>query len=269
MAFAVPCRTLFDAGRSSSEHGRSLRLRTGHGFSAGSQPHGTLGTPGSPAVLPHDGLLEIDAADIRQGRQPRENVSHLRGQLVVRSTAKGRCQLAELFGQPEKGRRVPPAASFSPYICKIIRWRPGSVKLPASLGLRVHGTSYQVIACGRPGKSFRGQGFSNATGGRCLAAGGEPGRAAITYQALCCSRYNRSVRPISFFRTWGGSMATVASDYLEGLAVENEPDGPYEVVGGRIVEKTMGAYECWLAAVLFGSLDPYNHPTRSAGSFRK
>jgi Uma2 family endonuclease len=54
-------------------------------------------------------------------------------------------------------------------------------------------------------------------------------------------------------------MATVASDYLKGLAVENEPDGPYEVVGGRIVEKSMGAYECWLAAVLFGSLDPYNN----------
>jgi Uma2 family endonuclease len=53
-------------------------------------------------------------------------------------------------------------------------------------------------------------------------------------------------------------MSTIASGFIEGLTDHNEPDGPYEVVEGRIVEKAMGAYECWLAAVLFGSLDPFN-----------
>jgi Uma2 family endonuclease len=51
-------------------------------------------------------------------------------------------------------------------------------------------------------------------------------------------------------------MSTV--DLIESLTLQNEPEGPYEVVAGRIVEKQMGAYECWLAAVLFGSLDPFN-----------
>jgi Uma2 family endonuclease len=54
-------------------------------------------------------------------------------------------------------------------------------------------------------------------------------------------------------------MATFAFEYLEDINVQNEPDGLFEVVDGRIVEKRMGAYECWLAAVVFGSLDHYNN----------
>jgi Uma2 family endonuclease len=45
-------------------------------------------------------------------------------------------------------------------------------------------------------------------------------------------------------------MATVATDQVE-------PDGLYEVIDGRIVEKTIGVYENWLAAVMFGVLDRY------------
>jgi Uma2 family endonuclease len=52
-------------------------------------------------------------------------------------------------------------------------------------------------------------------------------------------------------------MATVTPDQVESRAISSEPDGLYEVVGGRIVEKTIGAYECWLAAVMFGVLDPF------------
>ena len=53
-------------------------------------------------------------------------------------------------------------------------------------------------------------------------------------------------------------MATVASESLEAPILQSEPGGLYEVVNGRIVEKSMGAYECWLASVLFGYLDPFN-----------
>lgn len=53
-------------------------------------------------------------------------------------------------------------------------------------------------------------------------------------------------------------MATVALDQPESLAVPSEPEGLYEVVDGRIVEKAIGAYECWFAAVMFGVLDPFN-----------
>lgn len=52
-------------------------------------------------------------------------------------------------------------------------------------------------------------------------------------------------------------MATIAPGHREDLAILGEPDGPYEVIDGRFVEKTVGAYECWLAAVIFGALDPY------------
>lgn len=49
-------------------------------------------------------------------------------------------------------------------------------------------------------------------------------------------------------------MATVELDPLAG---EKEPDFLHEVVDGRIVEKRMGAYECWFASVIFGALDSF------------
>ena len=52
-------------------------------------------------------------------------------------------------------------------------------------------------------------------------------------------------------------MAAVTPEQLEVLSDLTEPDGLYEVVDGRIVEKSMGAYENWLAAVLYGRLDRY------------
>ena len=52
-------------------------------------------------------------------------------------------------------------------------------------------------------------------------------------------------------------MSTVAPDQWERPAILGEPEGLYEVVNGRVVEKTMGAYECWLAAVIFGVLNRY------------
>ena len=53
-------------------------------------------------------------------------------------------------------------------------------------------------------------------------------------------------------------MATVALEPV-ALALEHgEPDGLYEVIDGRIVEKAMGAYECWFASVMFDALAPYN-----------
>jgi hypothetical protein len=53
------------------------------------------------------------------------------------------------------------------------------------------------------------------------------------------------------------AMATVAPEQFERPTNWIEPDGLYEVIDGRVVEKTMGAYECWLAALLFGALDTY------------
>jgi Uma2 family endonuclease len=52
-------------------------------------------------------------------------------------------------------------------------------------------------------------------------------------------------------------LATVASDPNAALTVQVEPDGLYEVIDGRIVEKVMGAYENWLAAVFCGVLNRY------------
>jgi Uma2 family endonuclease len=52
-------------------------------------------------------------------------------------------------------------------------------------------------------------------------------------------------------------MATVMPEQIEGLTSLSDPDALYEVIDGRVVEKTVGAYECWLAAVVFGVLDPY------------
>jgi Uma2 family endonuclease len=36
-----------------------------------------------------------------------------------------------------------------------------------------------------------------------------------------------------------------------------EPEGLYEVIDGRVVEKLMGVYECWLAAVICKHLDRF------------
>jgi Uma2 family endonuclease len=52
-------------------------------------------------------------------------------------------------------------------------------------------------------------------------------------------------------------VATVATDPEGALTDQVEPDGLYEVIDGRIVEKAMGAYENWLAGVFFGVLDRY------------
>ncbi len=47
-------------------------------------------------------------------------------------------------------------------------------------------------------------------------------------------------------------MATVAPERPEVLS---EPLGLYEVIDGRVVEKPMGAYECWLAGEIFDLLN--------------
>jgi Uma2 family endonuclease len=53
-------------------------------------------------------------------------------------------------------------------------------------------------------------------------------------------------------------MAAAMPEQLDVSTDRHEYDGLFEVIDGRIVEKTMGAYECWLASVIFGALDPYN-----------
>ncbi len=53
-------------------------------------------------------------------------------------------------------------------------------------------------------------------------------------------------------------MATATPERLDVPIDHGEPDCLYEVIDGRIVEKTVGAYECWLASVIFGALYPYN-----------
>jgi Uma2 family endonuclease len=52
-------------------------------------------------------------------------------------------------------------------------------------------------------------------------------------------------------------VASVATDSQSALPEQLEPDGLYEVIDGRIVEKPMGAYENWLAVVFFGVLHGY------------
>lgn len=52
-------------------------------------------------------------------------------------------------------------------------------------------------------------------------------------------------------------MATVALEQMDPPSARRDPDTLYEVVDGRIVEKLMGAFECWVAAVIFGELDRY------------
>ena len=53
-------------------------------------------------------------------------------------------------------------------------------------------------------------------------------------------------------------MAAATPEQLDVPIDQHEHDGLFEVIDGRIVEKTTGAYECWLASVIFGALDPYN-----------
>jgi Uma2 family endonuclease len=64
-------------------------------------------------------------------------------------------------------------------------------------------------------------------------------------------------------------MATVELDPLDPLAGEREPEGLYEVVDGRIVEKCMGAYECWFASVVFELLNPFVRANSSGRVFQE
>ncbi len=58
-------------------------------------------------------------------------------------------------------------------------------------------------------------------------------------------------------------MATVTPADEQRAALLSEPDGLYEVVDGCVVEKSMGAYEVWLAKVLYDLLHPYVKDTSS------
>src|SRR5271165_6078415 len=49
-------------------------------------------------------------------------------------------------------------------------------------------------------------------------------------------------------------MATVAPERPE---IVREPDGLYEVIDGRVVEKPMGAYEVWLAGEVYDLVKQY------------
>jgi Uma2 family endonuclease len=52
-------------------------------------------------------------------------------------------------------------------------------------------------------------------------------------------------------------MAVAPPDQLEYPPNLSEPDGKYEVINGRFMEKTLGAYECWLAGVIHVVLNRY------------
>jgi Uma2 family endonuclease len=52
-------------------------------------------------------------------------------------------------------------------------------------------------------------------------------------------------------------MATVMPTQEDRLEILSDPDGLYEVIDGRIVEKPMGAYEVWLAKVIYDLVNPY------------
>jgi Uma2 family endonuclease len=54
-------------------------------------------------------------------------------------------------------------------------------------------------------------------------------------------------------------MSAAMPEQLDVSTDRHEYDGLFEVIDGRIVEKTTGAYECWLASVIFGALNPYNN----------
>ena len=55
----------------------------------------------------------------------------------------------------------------------------------------------------------------------------------------------------------GCHLATATPERLDGAPDLIEPDGLYEVVEGRVVEKSMGVYESWLASVFFEALVTY------------
>ncbi|HKI21603.1 MAG TPA: hypothetical protein VKA15_27165 [Isosphaeraceae bacterium] len=52
-------------------------------------------------------------------------------------------------------------------------------------------------------------------------------------------------------------MATATPERSDASSNLVEPEGLYEVIDGRIVEKPMGAYESWFASVMFRTLDRY------------
>jgi Uma2 family endonuclease len=52
-------------------------------------------------------------------------------------------------------------------------------------------------------------------------------------------------------------MAPIEIEALNPLSDPGEPDGLYEVVDGRFVEKSTGVYENWLAGVIFGEINRY------------
>jgi Uma2 family endonuclease len=52
-------------------------------------------------------------------------------------------------------------------------------------------------------------------------------------------------------------MATATPERLGVSSNFVEPEGLYEVVNGRIVEKPMGVYENWFASVISATLDPF------------
>ena len=64
-------------------------------------------------------------------------------------------------------------------------------------------------------------------------------------------------------------MATATPERLDVPIDHGEPDCLYEVIDGRIVEKTIGAYECWLASVIFGCWIRTTRRTRSAAWSRR
>jgi hypothetical protein len=52
-------------------------------------------------------------------------------------------------------------------------------------------------------------------------------------------------------------MAMVTPDWSDAPTDLIEPDSLSEVIDGKVVEKAVGANECWLPAVMFGALAPY------------
>jgi Uma2 family endonuclease len=52
-------------------------------------------------------------------------------------------------------------------------------------------------------------------------------------------------------------MATATPEPLEDPTSFVEPEGLYEVVNGRFVEKPTGVYESWFASVIFEALAPF------------
>jgi Uma2 family endonuclease len=55
----------------------------------------------------------------------------------------------------------------------------------------------------------------------------------------------------------GFFMATASPDPLEVPTDLIDPEGLYEVIDGRFVEKTVRVYECWLASVICTIIHPF------------